>query len=46
MKLDMSMLDGKAACRHAEVEVPILSGADLDSGLFALPMVQDVSHCP
>ena len=43
MKLDLSVLDGTAGKQPLQAELPVLDGADLDTGAFALPPVQDVS---
>jgi hypothetical protein len=43
MKLDLSLMDRPAGRLHAELDMPVLEGTDLDKGAFALPAVQDVS---
>ena len=45
MKLDLSMLDCKRSAVTSEAALPVLDGADLDAGTFAMPAVKDVRTC-
>jgi len=42
MKLDLSMLDCKRSAVTSEAALPVLDGADLDAGSFAMPPVKDI----
>ncbi len=43
--LDLSVLDGTASLKQAELQGPGVDVAGLDAGSFALPAVQNVSCC-
>ncbi len=44
MHLDLSILDGGPGSKQGiQTALPVLDGADLDKGAFAMPAVHDVS---